>query len=314
MGDRERGDAEYLGGGDELKAIRFLAVVALVAAAAFSFPAGGHGAAGRKKAVRHKAGPLARFEGWSVVNGVLTAPKPRFVDPAEFFQTGAISMYNSSPQTFASGTKVPLQTDVNGNLLVNVISGGATSTTGNVASGSADSGNPVKIGLVYHSSAPTFVDGNRTDGQADSHGNAQINLATQIAGEDLTSNVLGVVQKPVASTSYSCSVDAQTGVVSATSKSGAGNLFSAVGFNSSATGAWLQVWDGLTVGTGAFITEVWVAAISGSVPGTARIGLNEFGSNGYVFSTGCSWGYSSTPIAYAAIGSGTGFTTQVYKK
>ena len=42
------------------------------------------------------------------------------------------------------------------------------SVVGNVASGSADSGNPVKIGGVFHTSFPTLTDGQRGDIQLDS--------------------------------------------------------------------------------------------------------------------------------------------------
>ncbi len=66
----------------------------------------------------------------------------------------------------------------------NVVSGG------NVAAGSTDSGNPVKVGAVYNSTAPTYTTGQRTDLQADSQGNLQSNLFTKIAGEDLTNDVM----------------------------------------------------------------------------------------------------------------------------
>lgn len=41
---------------------------------------------------------------------------------------------------------------------------------GNVAAGTADQGNPIKTGAVFHSTLPTFADGNRTDLQSDSRG------------------------------------------------------------------------------------------------------------------------------------------------
>lgn len=46
---------------------------------------------------------------------------------------------------------------------------------GNVASGAADSGNPVKVGGVYNSSLPTFSNGQRGDLQIDSQGSLRVN-------------------------------------------------------------------------------------------------------------------------------------------
>ena len=52
-----------------------------------------------------------------------------------------------------------------------------TTATGNVASGATDSGNPVKVGGVYNTSAPTLTNGQRGDGQMDSAANFKIYLA-----------------------------------------------------------------------------------------------------------------------------------------
>lgn len=62
---------------------------------------------------------------------------------------GQQATVTTSPPTYDNGVRVPLQADANGNLKV-VGATGASSTTvqGNVASGAADSGNPVKIGCV----------------------------------------------------------------------------------------------------------------------------------------------------------------------
>jgi len=61
---------------------------------------------------------------------------------------------------------------------------------GNIASGSADAGSPVKIAGVYNSSAPTFANGQRGDMQIDSAGNHLVSLGTKIAGEDQTNDVM----------------------------------------------------------------------------------------------------------------------------
>lgn len=55
-----------------------------------------------------------------------------------------------------------------------------TQPQGNVASGVTDSGNPVKVGLVYHATQPTVSDGQRIDAQADSQGNQMVNMAVKL--------------------------------------------------------------------------------------------------------------------------------------
>lgn len=84
---------------------------------------------------------------------------------------------------------------------------------GSVASGATDSGNPVKTGGVYNSSAPTLTNGQRGDTQMDVNGNQLVSLATLIAGENLTTNKMVVEHNY----SYQSPVVADTAV-----KSGAG--------------------------------------------------------------------------------------------
>jgi hypothetical protein len=67
--------------------------------------------------------------------------------------------------------------------------------TGDVASGATDSGNPVKVGGVYNSTPPTLTTGQRGDLQVDVNGNTLESLATKIAGEDLTNDVMKVEQR-----------------------------------------------------------------------------------------------------------------------
>lgn len=55
-------------------------------------------------------------------------------------------------------------------------SSGAAYFVGNVASGAADSGNPVKVGGKYNATPPTLTDGNRGDMQVDSRGNLRISI------------------------------------------------------------------------------------------------------------------------------------------
>ena len=67
---------------------------------------------------------------------------------------------------------------------VNVVGGSVTVTlgtvVGNIASGAADSGNPVKVGGVYNSTQPTVTTGQRVDEQSDERGNKKVYLATKL--------------------------------------------------------------------------------------------------------------------------------------
>lgn len=101
--------------------------------------------------------------------------------------------------TDSSGIPIPIQLESDGSVPVTVVAGGsgggltdaelratpvpvsgtvtASNTTGNVASGDADSGKPVKIGGKYNATAPTLSDGQRGDLQLDSRGTAKVILA-----------------------------------------------------------------------------------------------------------------------------------------
>lgn len=126
-------------------------------------------------------------------------------------QYGLPGVYNASPITLPDGKGGALAVDSSGRLLVSPVSGGSnvniadiagTTTSvgngttdagtlrvtissdstgqviaqGNVASGSADSGNPVKIGGVQRTSPPTLTDGQRGDWQLDTRANGKISL------------------------------------------------------------------------------------------------------------------------------------------
>jgi hypothetical protein len=63
---------------------------------------------------------------------------------------------------------------------------------GVVGSGSADSGNPVKIGGKYNATLPTLVDGQRGDAQLDSFGNLRVLGAVKgVTGTNNVSNTIG---------------------------------------------------------------------------------------------------------------------------
>lgn len=86
-----------------------------------------------------------------------------------------------------------------------VIDGSSTfssTVVGNVASGAADSGNPVKVGGVYNSTVPTFATGQRGDLQLGSRGalrtqlmlpDNNLNNSAQSNASDAFSNVINAI-------------------------------------------------------------------------------------------------------------------------
>lgn len=135
-----------------------------------------------------------------------------------------VGKYFATPPSLADGEMKHLRVDSSGALVIT--SAGASDpieVQGNVAAAATDSGNPVKVGAVYNSTAPTYTTGQRTDLQADSLGNLQSNLYTSIFGEDATNNLLGTQNKPVAVSTYAWSIDRSTALeASSISKAAAG--------------------------------------------------------------------------------------------
>lgn len=75
---------------------------------------------------------------------------------------------NAAAPSYTETNQVALSTDLSGNARV--------SSTGNIASGATDSGNPVKVGGINMTTLPTFTDGQRGDLQIDTRGSLHVNL------------------------------------------------------------------------------------------------------------------------------------------
>ena len=109
---------------------------------------------------------------------------------------------------------------------------------GDVASGAADSGNPVKVGGKYNATPPTLDDGDRGDLELDANGNTKVTLATQIAGEDLTNDVMKVEQR------FSYETITLAAPTTTVVKSGAGFLH-AIDFTAIAAGV-ITIYDNIS--------------------------------------------------------------------
>lgn len=181
-----------------------------------------------------------------------------------------------------------------------VTSGAGTVNTGtivgNVAHNAADSGNPVKIGGVYNSSAPTLDSGDRGDTQLDVNANVKVTNATLLAGEDLTNNVMGVVQKPLAVSAYAPSEYTNFGAgTGAAVKTSAGAVYSVYVTSGTAAVRYFQLFNGTS--TPAVGGTPVASYPMGSVPAgglsVLQLDTTHFAPYRY-FSTGIAWAMSST--------------------
>lgn len=132
-------------------------------------------------------------------------------------------------------------------------------SNGNVASGATDSGNPVKVGGKYNSTAPTFTDGQRGDLQIDANGNLKTSMATA-----LSKLVDSITTRPEATTYLNMTASALV-------RTGAGIL---VGMyvNSTSSGT-IKFWDQ---------TSAAVPVMNNTI--TPAIGYHNLGST--AFATG----------------------------
>lgn len=127
---------------------------------------------------------------------------------------------------------------------------GPVPVSGTSPAGSSASGNPVQVGGVYNAAAPTPSTGQVEPLQLDSLGNLQSNLATKLAGEDLTNDVMKVEGQ----FSYTNITTATTTTV----KSGAG-LLESITINKAVASATVAIYDN-TAGSGTLIGTVTMPA------------------------------------------------------
>lgn len=99
-----------------------------------------------------------------------------------------------------------------------IASGTALIVGGNIASGVADSGNPVKVGGKYNSSPITLTDGNRGDIQLDVNGYLKVNVAaaTGVPQGSTTSGQTGSLIMGAVTTAAPAYTTAQTSPLSLT--------------------------------------------------------------------------------------------------
>ncbi len=185
-----------------------------------------------------------------------------------------------------------------------------TRPDGGAASGAADNGNPVKIGGVFNTSAPALDSGDRGDVQMDSSANIKQTLATLIAGEDGSNNVLATTKRKLASSSYAPLLFTNFGANATLNvKSTPGNVFSLTCHNLNASSRYLQLHNTATTPAGAAVPLMTFLIPTGAM---VVIGSDFFSDEGLNFTTGIAFGFSTTEGTYTAGTAGDQFTQISY--
>lgn len=262
--------------------------------------------------------------GTNVIGHVIVDTAPTTAVTGTFFQvTQPVSIAASVaitaaalplPALAATSTKQPAlgtagtaSTDV---ITVQGIAGGVAFVTGgNVASGATDSGNPVKVGGVYHASPITLTDGQRGDAQLDASGNIKVNIAAgassgAVAQGSTTSGQTGSLIQGAVTTAAPTYTTGQTSPISLTTAGGQRTDLSSVGGTAVAAGASLAA---ASVPT-AIATDQLNVVASGTFTASAQTLAIATNGAGYVTFTCLAGAYVGTTIVEATT-DGTNWTT-----
>lgn len=116
-----------------------------------------------------------------------------------------------------------------------------------------------------------------------------------MAGEDLTNNVMQAVLKPLAGTTYSPTTYTNLGTVTtANIKASTGNVFSISIINTNAAARYFQLFN--STSSTATVVYCWTIPAGGAL----IVGNDFFTNAGINFSTGITWGVSTTFLTYTA--------------
>lgn len=205
---------------------------------------------------------------------------------------GAINIAGTVPlPTGAATSALQTSTMATNHTDLAAILAGPLPVAGTVASGAADSGNPVKVGAKYNLTLPTFTDGQRGDLQIGSRGslgvsifstNGTIGAAVSQTGSDGKSNGTAVLETSANSSIFNGSTwdrninCANTAAISVTAGNTteivaltASQVIRVCGFSVSISLAGTAQWiygTGTNCGTGTtVITPVWQFAAAGNL-------------------------------------------------
>lgn len=151
---------------------------------------------------------------------------------------------------------------------------------------------------AIYNAAPTA----RTEGQfgplqADASGSLRQTLATLIAGEDLTNNVLAVAQQPLATNTHAPTVVTAINATNAVGKAAAGNLYAVYGYNGNAATRYIHIFNATALpANGTAPTLAPIAVPTGQTFSLDLAGYGIYFSTGIVVAT-------STTLATLTAGS-----------
>lgn len=95
----------------------------------------------------------------------------------------------------------------------------------------------------YNASPTARTEGQFGDLQADASGSLRQTMATLLAGEDLTSNVIAVVQQPLATNAHAATIVTGISVTSVVGKASAGTLYQVYGYNGNAATRYIHIFN-----------------------------------------------------------------------
>lgn len=178
----------------------------------------------------------------------------------------------------------------------------AAFSQGMAASDAAAVGNPVQIGGVYLAAGGSPDEGDVNALLLDAIARLVVTQGTLQAGEDLAANVLGILQKPVASSLYAPTPGFNAGAATAISvKATPGNLYWVSCSNANAAVRYLQIHDKASAPTAGNtpILSFVIPAGTAAAPSIAEITSAMLGPSIYC-ATGIALGISTTAGTYTA--------------
>lgn len=150
---------------------------------------------------------------------------------------------------------------------------------------------------IYNATPITLPNGAGAALALDSAGRAIVVLGTAIAGEDTTSNTLGVTQKLLASATYTPTLHTNFGAATkANVAASTANVLSVYVINRNAAVRYFQLHNKATAPAATEVPIYSFAVPAGTTnnPGVVSLGSDFFTSNGRNFSTGLGWAISTT--------------------
>lgn len=155
--------------------------------------------------------------------------------------------------------------------------------------------------LIYNTTPPAPTNGAYVQQQSDTQGNLKVYLASAIAGEDLTNNVMGTINKVVIASTYTPSLDTAFGTaVTHNSKATAGLLMAVTVANFNTAVRYLQIYNSTGSTSGTPVAVFPIPAGSATAPAIQTFGDTFFTRDGVYLSTGITWAISTTQATYTA--------------